>query len=113
MDVGDYCKWEGQQGDERITGHIHTIFQPKNLEILDLTEAPITQEHNASLESLVIEMMETDTFSHSILQALDHKHSKHPQVSHAECNIDGKLLLVNGLIYLADYDPLRVEMVHT
>lgn len=81
--------------------------------MLAITKATITLEHNSSLESQIIEKLETDTYSCCILQALDRKDTKQRKVSLAKCNLDGKLLLVNGLIYVPDYDPLRFEIIHS
>lgn len=100
-----------RERDERLTHQNQTILKPKNLEILNLNQITFTHSHNSSLEYQIMERMETDSISCSILQTLNRKYTKHPQVFLGECNVDGKLLLVNGLIDVPDYHPLRLEII--
>lgn len=57
--------------------------------------------------------MEMDSFCSSVLQALNRKATKYPQVSLAESVFSEKPLRVNGLIYVPDYDPLRLGILRS
>ena len=87
---------------------MQAILKPKNLR-LSATNFQIGT--NETIDRMIKDAMKSDELGQSVLKALRENVKCHPKVALAECEEHDGLLLVEGLCYVPDLDPIRLEIL--
>ena len=89
---------------------MQAVLKPKNLR---LSAAKFRIGTNETINGMIKEAMANHELGQSVLKALKEKAKRHPKVALADCEEHDGLLLIEGLCYVPEVDPVRLEILRS